>query len=85
MKITFAENLKMLRENSKLTQQQLADALHTTQRKVSYWESGKIEPDLCGNKFPPFSAKQIICGKKISIRYKSIKQKPFLFCLTNLK
>ena len=46
MKITFAENLKMLRENSKLTQQQLADALHTTQRKVSYWESGKIEPDL---------------------------------------
>lgn len=46
MKITFAENLKMLRENSKLTQQQLADALHTTQRKVSYRESGKIEPDL---------------------------------------
>lgn len=46
MKINFAENLKMLRENSKLTQQQLADALHTTQRKVSYWESGKIEPDL---------------------------------------
>lgn len=46
MKITFAENLKMLRENSKLTQQQLADALHTTQRKISYWESGKIEPDL---------------------------------------
>ena len=46
MKITFAENLKMLRESSKLTQQQLADALHTTQRKVSYWESGKIEPDL---------------------------------------
>ena len=46
MKITFAENLKMLRENSKLTQQQLADALHTTQRKISYWESCKIEPDL---------------------------------------
>lgn len=46
MKLLFADNLRNLRENSKLTQQQLADALQTTQRKVSYWESGKVEPDL---------------------------------------
>lgn len=46
MRIKFAENLRSLREESKLTQQQLADALNTTQRKVSYWESGKIQPDL---------------------------------------
>lgn len=46
MKITFALNVRVMRENSRLTQQQLADKLSVTQRKVSYWESGKIEPDL---------------------------------------
>lgn len=46
MKLLFADNLRNLRESSKLTQQQLADILQTTQRKISYWESGKIEPDL---------------------------------------
>lgn len=29
-----------------MTQTQVAEKLKTTQRKVSYWESGKIEPDL---------------------------------------
>jgi transcriptional regulator with XRE-family HTH domain len=29
-----------------LTQWQLADVLETTQRKISYWELGKTEPDL---------------------------------------
>ncbi len=29
-----------------LTQSQLAEALETTQRNISYLESGKIEPDL---------------------------------------
>lgn len=46
MEITFASNVRAMRENSRLTQQQLADKLSVTQRKVSYWESGKIEPDL---------------------------------------
>lgn len=46
MNIKFAENLKTLRKQEKLSQTALADKLHTTQRKVSHWESGKIEPDL---------------------------------------
>lgn len=29
-----------------LVQSDLAERLRTTQRKVSYWESGKVEPDL---------------------------------------
>ena len=46
-KILFAEKLKILRLETDMTQNQLADVLETTQRKISYWESGKIEPDLC--------------------------------------
>lgn len=46
MKILFSTNLRILREGADLTQQQLADKLQTTQRKISYWESGKIQPDL---------------------------------------
>ena len=46
MQIRFSTHLKTLREDAGLTQAQLAEKLHTTQRKISYWESGKIEPDL---------------------------------------
>ena len=46
MKLEFAERIKTLRQEANLTQGQLADVLGTTQRKISYWESGKIEPDL---------------------------------------
>ncbi|MCX4384825.1 MAG: helix-turn-helix transcriptional regulator [Clostridia bacterium] len=46
MKIMFSVNLKLLREGAGLRQQDLAEKLDTTQRKVSYWESGKVEPDL---------------------------------------
>ena len=46
MKIEFAERLKTLRKEWDLTQARLGDILQTTQRKVSHWESGKIEPDL---------------------------------------
>lgn len=46
MNIRFADNLKALRKQENLTQADLANKLHTTQRKVSHWESGKIEPDL---------------------------------------
>ena len=47
MDIEFAERLNALRLEWELTQEKLADILGTTQRKISYWESGKIEPDLC--------------------------------------
>ena len=47
MRIEFAERLHALRREMNLTQKQLADVLETTQRKISYWEAGKTEPDLC--------------------------------------
>ena len=46
VKIEFAERLRILRREMNLSQNQLADIFETTQRRISYWESGKIEPDL---------------------------------------
>lgn len=46
MKNSFPKNLKELRLTNNMTQTQVAEKLKTTQRKVSYWESSKIEPDL---------------------------------------
>jgi transcriptional regulator with XRE-family HTH domain len=46
MKNTFAETLRGLRRGAGLKQAELAERLRTTQRKVSYWEQGTIEPDL---------------------------------------
>ena len=46
MLIKFSENLRELREQKELKQHELAAALKTTQRKVSYWENGRVEPDL---------------------------------------
>lgn len=46
MEMIFAQRLRNLRNEFGLKQEQLAVALHTTQRRISYWETGKIEPDL---------------------------------------
>ena len=46
MENKFATNLRFLRIEKGLKQSELASQLSTTQRKVSYWESGKIEPDI---------------------------------------
>ena len=46
MKLLFAERLRDLRVERGLKQSVLAEALGTTQRRVSYWETGKVEPDL---------------------------------------
>lgn len=46
MNIKFSQNLRILRECEKLKQIDLASKLGVTQRKVSYWETGKIEPSL---------------------------------------
>ena len=46
MKIEFAERLKNLRQEIGATQAQLAKTLNTTQRRISYLELGKVEPDL---------------------------------------
>ncbi len=46
MKILFAERLRDLRTERGLNQSELAEKIGTTQRKVSYWETGKVEPDF---------------------------------------
>ena len=46
MNILFKERLKALRKEKQLKQSELAERLSTTQRKISYWEAGKTEPDL---------------------------------------
>ena len=46
VRLEFAERLRTLRREMDLTQNKLADILETTQRKISYWERGKVEPDL---------------------------------------
>ena len=42
----FRERLQQLRIDANLTQLQLAKILNTTQRRISYFETGKVEPDL---------------------------------------
>ncbi len=46
MKICFCERVRALRIENKKSQLELAKALETTQRKISYWENGKVEPSL---------------------------------------
>lgn len=46
MKISFGEKIKLLRENNGLNQTELGLAVNMTQRKVSYLENDKYEPDL---------------------------------------
>ena len=43
---SFAQNLKLARKNSKISQKDFADRLQTTQQRISEWECGKIEPSL---------------------------------------
>lgn len=46
MNIIFSERLQQLRIDNGLTQGELVKKLNTTQRRISYLETGKIEPDL---------------------------------------
>ena len=46
MKNDFAKIIKLLRKERRLRQIDLAERLDITQRKVSYWEAGKVEPDI---------------------------------------
>ena len=46
MDILFNERLVQLRKEKGLTQVELAKILNTPQRRISYMESGKVEPDL---------------------------------------
>lgn len=46
MKLTFGERIRNLREDRDLNQTQLAQAVHMTQRKISYIECEKYEPSI---------------------------------------
>lgn len=42
----FSQNLRRVRCQAGLTQQQLADRLHVTRQSISSWELGRTEPDF---------------------------------------
>lgn len=46
MELSFGEKIRLLREESELTQEQLGTKLNMTQRKVSYMERDKYQPSL---------------------------------------
>ncbi len=46
MKLSFGEKIRNLREDADLNQTKLGEAVHMTQRKISYIECGKYEPSV---------------------------------------
>ena len=45
-KIRFGRNLQLLRSQSGVSQQELADAIHVTRQSISTWERGAGKPDI---------------------------------------
>lgn len=43
---TFGENLKNIRKLNKISQNDFAKEMSTTQQRVSEWECNKVEPSL---------------------------------------
>ena len=46
MENNFSKNLKIIRENKKISQQEIADKIGVDRSAISYWESGKAEPTM---------------------------------------
>ena len=46
MNLTFGEKIRNLREDADLNQTELGKAVGMTQRKISYIECGKYEPNI---------------------------------------
>ena len=46
MELSFGEKIKLLRENEELNQSELGVQVNMTQRKISYIENDKYEPNL---------------------------------------
>ena len=44
--MTFKDNLKALRTTAGIGQKQLADALNTSHKTISHWETGYSEPSV---------------------------------------
>ena len=45
-KIEFKDRIRALREDNDLTQKQISKIFNTTQRRISYLESGTTQPTL---------------------------------------
>lgn len=43
---SFGENLKILRQNKKITQKQLSEIINITIKTISHWETGYSEPSI---------------------------------------
>lgn len=46
MIMNFAKNLKKLRQDNNLSQEDIAEKLNTSFKTVSHWETGYSEPSL---------------------------------------
>lgn len=46
VELSFGEKIKLLRESRELNQSELGNAVHMTQRKISYIENDTYEPGL---------------------------------------
>ena len=44
--INFGKNLRVLRSERGVSQQELADAIHVTRQSISKWERGAGNPDI---------------------------------------
>lgn len=78
----FSENLKRIRENAGLTQEQLAQSVNVTRQAISRWESGRTEPDLATliilAKVLNVGTEELVSGRK-NKRYDRF-QKKYLSC-----
>ena len=46
MELTLGEKIRLLREDKELNQTELGNAVNMTQRKISYLENDKYEPNM---------------------------------------
>jgi len=84
---SFAKNLKRLREESGMTQEQLAESINVTRQAVSCWERGRTEPDIATlialSKVLNVDAEELIFGRKTK-RYDRFQKKYLVCAITSL-
>lgn len=78
----FAKNLKRIREDAGLTQEQLAQSVNVTRQAISRWERGRTEPDLATlivlAKILNVGTEELVSGRK-NMCYNRF-QKKYLVC-----
>lgn len=84
---TFAENLKRIREQSGLTQEQVAQKISVTRQAVSRWEQGRTEPDIetCISlaQVLSVSVEELMLGKEPSA-YRHFQKKFLIGCICSM-